>query len=329
MGGRQSPVLVAAGCLALALVLPVVLGDYMVKVLTTAGIYVGLALSLNLITGVAGQFNLGHAAFYGAGAYTAALLAVNLKVAFLPAILAGAAVAAVLGLLLGLPAVRLRDIYLAVTTLGFGEIVRLTLLNWTSVTRGPMGIPGIPYPSLFGVEIGSVTGQYYLMIGIVVPCLLVLWRLTYSPFGMVLRAVRENEVATRTLGIHATAYKLAAFSIGAGVAGLLGGLFAFNAAYISPDNFLFVESISILAMVVVGGLGSFPGVFLGALILSVAPEGLRFMHEYRLVVFGLLMLGMVLVRPQGLISESFSVAWATGRLAGGPGQQQPAAGKGG
>lgn len=305
---------VAAIAVALALLLPLVFDSYFVKVFIMAGCYVGLAASLNLITGVAGQFNLGHAAFYGAGAYTAALMAVNLKLPFSLSLVGGTAMALILGFVLGLPTIRLREVYLSVTTLGFGEIVRLTMLNWISVTRGPMGIPGIPIPKLFGYEFISMTSQYYLMLGILLPSLFVLWRLSYSPFGMVLRAIRENEVATKTLGINPVAYKLAAFTVGAGFAGLIGSFFAFHAAFISPDNFLFAESITILSMVVVGGLGSMPGVILGALILAVAPEGLRFMSQYRLIVFGLLMLTMVLVRPKGLISEAFSVEWAMGRL---------------
>lgn len=294
------------------LLVPLFTADYVIKILIMAGIYIGLASSLNLIFGVAGLLNLGHAAFYGIGAYTAAILSINFQVPFIICLIVGSLVAALSGYLIAFPTSKLRGIFFAVSTLAFGEIMRLVFLNWITVTRGPMGITGIPYPSIFGFEFDSNGSQYYLLMAILVVVLFVLWRISYSPFGMTLRSVRENEEAAETLGIKPHRYKSIAFTISAGTAGLLGGFFAFHVAYINPLNFQFMESITLLAMVVVGGLGSMPGVIIGAVIFSVAPEILRFMAEYRMVIYGLIMVIMILWRPQGIISESVSLSWARG-----------------
>lgn len=306
-----SPLPVSLAAVLMALIIPLVASPYAIKVLIIAGIYVGLACSLNMVFGIGGQLNLGQAAFYGIGAYTSALLSIHFHVPFFITLIAGALLSAGAGFLLALPTIRLKGIYLAVTTLAFGEIVRMIFLNWISVTRGPMGIAGIPVPSLFGFEFGSNASQYYLMLGLLLPALYIMWRLSYSPYGMVLRAVRENEEAAQTLGIDARAYKVKAFVVGSAVAGLFGAFFSFHAAYISPSNFSFMESITLLSMVVFGGLGSMPGVIVAALLLAVAPDVLRFMEEYRMIIYGLLLFLMVLLRPQGIISESLSIKWVS------------------
>ncbi len=309
--------IVALFLFLLGILLPVFIKDqYILRIINMSFIYIILSMSLNLITGVTGQFHLGHAAFYGVGAYTAALLSVKLHVSFVLAFIAGGVGAAFLGLLIGLPTIRLRDIYLTVTTLGFGEIVRLILLNWVSVTRGPMGIPGIPYPEFFGISIRSQIDFYYLIFIVLVISVIVLFRITYSRYGDILRAIRENELAAKTLGINSTFYKVTAFVVGAFFAGLAGSLFAYFSAYISPDSFTFAESINILAMVVIGGLGSMPGAILGALILALAPEGFRFLAEYRMVVVGLLMLGVILWRNSGLIGEQAAIKFMNIRIGG-------------
>lgn len=290
--------------------------QYVLRIINMTFIYVILSMSLNLITGVTGQFHLGHAAFYGVGAYTAALLAVKLHISFLFAFLLGGIFAAFIGFLIGLPTIRLRDIYLTVTTLGFGEIVRLILLNWVSVTRGPMGIPGIPYPSLFGIKIESQLDFYYLLFLVTVITTVILFRITYSHYGNTLRAIRENELAAKTLGINTTLYKITAFVVGAFFAGLAGSLFTYFSAYISPDSFTFAESINILAMVVIGGLGSMPGAIFGAIILAIAPEGFRFLAEYRMVVVGLLMLGVILWRNSGIIGEQTAIKFMNIKIGG-------------
>lgn len=305
-----SPLAVSAFAVLIAAVLPAFATPYVVKLLIMAGIYIGLACSLNIIFGLAGQLSLGQAGFYGIGAYAAALLTVHFHIPYLLALLSGTLLAAGVGYLLALPTIRLKGIYLSVTTLAFGEITRLILLNWISVTRGPMGVTGIPLPSLFGFRFSGNTSQYYLLLGLLIPALYVFWRISYSPFGMILRALRENEEAARTLGINTKAYKIKAFIISGGAAGLFGAFFAFHAAYISPDNFAFMESITILSMVVFGGMGSMPGVIVGALFLSLAPDAMRFLANYRMIIYGLLLFLMVLLRPQGLISEQASLVWA-------------------
>lgn len=308
---RLSPLVLTASALLLAaLLVPLAVTPYVVKVMIMAGIYIALACSLNIIFGIGGMLNLGMAAFYGIGAYTAALLSVHFHLPYLLALAAGALVSAGIGFLIAFPTIRLRGIYLAVTTLAFGEIISLILLNWIDVTRGPMGITGIPYPSLFGFELRSNTSQFYFLLALLVPTLYAMWRLGYSSFGMTLRAIRENEEAAQTLGINVAAYKVKAFVVGSGVAGLFGGYFAFHAAYINPGNFTFAESITLLSMVVFGGMGSVPGVVLGAFLLAVAPDALRFLDHYRMIIYGVLLFLMVLLRPQGLISEAVSLKWA-------------------
>ncbi len=309
--------LIAIILLLIGIVFPFFIKDqYILRIINMTFIYIILSMSLNLITGVTGQFHLGHAAFYGVGAYTAALLAVKLHIPFLIAFIAGGLGAAFIGFLIGLPTIRLRDIYLTVTTLGFGEIVRLILLNWVSVTRGPMGIPGIPYPDIFGLKIMSQIDFYYLIFVVLVLSVITLFRITYSRYGDILRAIRENELAAKTLGINTTVYKVTAFVVGAFFAGLAGSLFAYFSAYISPDSFTFAESINILAMVVIGGLGSMPGAILGAVILALAPEGFRFLAEYRMVVVGLLMLGVILWRNSGIIGEQAAIRFMNMRIGG-------------
>lgn len=306
-----SPQPVAVLVVLAAAVIPLLASPYVLKVLIMAGIYIGLASSLNFIFGIAGQMNLGHAAFYGIGAYTSALLSTEFQVPFLPALAAGALLSAGIGFVIAYPIVRLKGIYLSVTTLALGEIIRLVLLNWVSVTKGPMGITAIPVPSIFGFRFESNANQYYLMLGILVPVVYGLWRLGYSSFGMQLRAIRENEEAAGTLGIHTHAYKVKAFVLGSGVAGLFGAFFSFHAAYINPSNFTFMESITILSMVVFGGLGSVPGVVAGAFLLALTPDVLRFMEHYRMIIYGILLFFMVLLRPQGIFSEAASMKWAS------------------
>ena len=298
---------IAFGALIILLVMPVFLQKaYYLRIFGIAGIYVMLAVSLNFISGLAGQFSLGHAAFYGIGAYTAALVSLNFSASFIISIVAGALVSMIAGVFVGLPAIRLRQVYLAVATLGLGEIVRIVLLNWTDVTRGPMGLPGIPNPLIFNWEVNSAVEYYYLVLIFAAVTIFVFHALSRGKLGLVLRAVRDNEQAVRTTGINTTLYKLLAFVIGGGFAGLAGGLFAFMSSYISPDNFMFNESIIILAMVVIGGLGSLPGSIVGALLLSLAPEFLRFLDDYRMITFGLMLLLMILFRPEGLLSEHWA-----------------------
>jgi branched-chain amino acid transport system permease protein len=289
----------------LAALLPLLVSDqYIVRLMTIAGIYVILAVSLNFVTGYAGQFCLGWAAFYGIGAYTSALIVTKLGLSFWLAFPLAGIVAALFGIILAIPTMRLRDIYLALTTLGFGEIVRLVLLNWTDLTRGSMGIPGIPSPVLFGQSLDSPFFYYYFILSMVLFIIGAMGRMIDSRMGRALIAIRENEIAAKSMGINTTAYKIQAFAIAAFFSGLAGSFYAHYSSYIDPNAFGFGESIAILAMVVLGGMGSTAGAVFGAVMLSLLPEVLRGLAEYRMIIFGGILMIVMLVRPQGFFGNS-------------------------
>jgi len=317
MQKSKNPKVIAAGLLLVTALLPLVItDDYVLRILIMSGIFVILTLSLNLVTGFTGQFCLGWAAFYGIGAYTSALLTMKAGVSFWLAMPLGGFVAALFGLLLGLPTMRLKEIYLAITTLGFGEIIRLIMLNWTDLTRGSMGLPGIPAPSILSYEISSNQAYYYLILALVLVTIIAIRRLIDSRTGRALIAIREDELAAKSMGIDVTAYKMLAFAVGAFFAGLAGSFYAHYTSFIDPHTFSFTESIAILAMAVLGGLGSINGSILGAVILTVIPELLRDIAEYRLIVFGLIMMAVMLLRPQGLFGKARENGSGRGRAKG-------------
>src|ERR1035437_9412792 len=241
-------------------------GGYWFRVATTVGVFAILALSANLVTGTTGLMSLGHAGFYGIGAYTAALLATKLHWPFLLTLPAAGAVTAVFGILLALPTMRLIGIDFAVATLGLGEIIHLTLLNWVGFTRGPMGISAIPGIALKGLFNSSDICHYYAVALVAVVTALVLGRLTHSYYGNALRAVREDDQCAASMGLNVVRLKIQSFAFACFFAGVAGALWAHTTGYISPADFRFSESILILAMMVVGGLGSLPGAVLGAVI---------------------------------------------------------------
>ena len=315
---KKKPHSITTGILLVTVLLPLVItDDYVLRILIMSGIFVMLTLSLNLVTGFTGQFCLGWAAFYGIGAYTSALLTMKAGLSFWLAMPLGGFMAALFGLLLGLPTMRLKEIYLAITTLGFGEIIRLIMLNWTDLTRGSMGLPGIPAPSILSYEFSSNQSYYYFILALVLITVAAMRRLIDSRTGRALIAIREDELAAKSMGIDVTAYKMLAFAVGAFFAGLAGSFYAHYTSFIDPHTFSFTESIAILAMAVLGGLGSINGSILGAVILTVVPELLRGIAEYRLIVFGLIMMAVMLLRPQGIFGKarenSTSRAKARGR----------------
>jgi branched-chain amino acid transport system permease protein len=313
--------------LVAALLVPAVFrSPYVLHVAVLAGIYVILTLSLNIVTGFCGQFSLGHAGFYGIGAYTAALLAVGWGSPFVLNLLAAAAVAGVAGLLIGLPTLRLGGIYLAMATLGFGEIIHLVLLNWLGLTRGPLGIPAIPGPEILGLDLATPARQYYVALALVVLSTVVVSRLVDSGFGEAIQAIRDDEVAAEALGVPTTRLKVITFSVSAALAGVAGAFFAHYATFVSPGSFTLVESILVLSLLVFGGMGSVEGSIAGAVILTVAPEVFRFLAEYRMVIYGAILLGLILFRPQGLLGGfSLGLTRRTGSAAGsGPTDPRPA-----
>jgi branched-chain amino acid transport system permease protein len=289
------------GLLALALVLPLTLNSYYVDILTQVGIYIVLALGLNIVVGLAGLLDLGYAAFYALGAYAYALLSVKLGLPFWLGLPVGAAVAAAFGMVLGLVTLRLRGDYLAIVTLGFIQIVNLVLKNWDEVTNGPNGILGIGRPAIGPFVFSRPIHFYYLILAIVLVTIFALARLSRSRVGRAWVAIREDEVAAAASGVDTTRYKVLAFALGAAWAGLAGVVFAGKFGFISPESFTFFESVFILAMVVLGGMGSIPGVILGAVVLVVVPELLRGVSDYRMLIFGAALVIMMVFRPQGLI----------------------------
>lgn len=284
------------------IVLPLLpVDNFKMRMVIMVGIYMILAMSLNLITGYTGQLSLGHAAFYGIGAYTSAILSMRFGFGFLITAPIAAIIAAIIALLLGIPTLKLQGAYLAIVTLGFSEIVRIIALNWMSLTRGPMGIPGIPRPQILGYQVTSSSGYYYLILILVVLTYISIQRIIKSRIGRAFIAIREDELAAQSMGISTLKYKIMSFTISAFFAGLAGSYYAHFVTYIDPQSFTFNESIQILSMVVLGGMGNMIGVMLGAVVLVLAPESLRFLEDYRMVMYGAVLILMMLVRPQGLL----------------------------
>ena len=289
-----------------ALVFPFLFSTYQTNIMITALMYVVLGLGLNIVVGVAGLLDLGYVAFYAVGAYSYALLNLHFGIGFWTALPIGALLAATFGILLGFPVLRLRGDYLAIVTLGFGEIIRLVLENWNDFSRGPSGISNIPRPGLFGLDMSLETAimyMYYLMIGLVLFTVFVVNRLQNSRIGRAWFALREDEIACQAMGIDKTKTKLTAFALGATWAGMVGVIFAAKTTFVNPASFTFLESAIILCIVVLGGMGSIIGVILAALVLILLPEYLRAFADYRMLVFGAVLVTMMVFRPQGLISN--------------------------
>ncbi len=304
----ERPALMAGSLALLAVIMiamPMVVSFYQTNIMISALLYIMLALGLNIVVGLAGQLVLGYVAFYAVGAYTYGLLHQFFGLGFWACLPIGGFVAIIFGLALGFPVLRLRGDYLAIVTLGFGEIVRLALQNWTSLTGGPRGVGDIPRPGFFGMSMditASTTYVYYLVLAAVVITIVVISRLKNSRVGLALQALREDEIACEAMGIDITRVKLSAFALGSCWAGFAGVIFAAKTTYINPSSFTFMESAMILSMVVLGGMGSITGVVIAALILILAPEYLRAFSEYRMLIFGAIMVIMMIFRPQGLIS---------------------------
>jgi len=287
--------------LAVLCVLPFLVRDYFIDVTILAGIYIILALGLNVVVGFAGLLNLGFVAFYAIGAYTYALLNTKFGFSFWSALPFSMAFTSAAGFLLAIPALRLRGDYLAIVTLGFGEIVRLILNNWDGVTRGPNGISGISRPLILSFSMGGLISYYYLVLVFVLLTLFITKRVYSSKIGRAWIALREDEIAASIVGIDTTKYKLYAFAFGAFWAGLAGAVFAGKMQFVSPESFTFMESVLILCMVILGGLGSITGVILGAFILVLLPEILREVQLYRMLALGIGLVLLMVFRPQGLL----------------------------
>ncbi|XXN65431.1 high-affinity branched-chain amino acid ABC transporter permease LivM [Enterobacter ludwigii] len=308
--------------LIVALAFPFLSSKYLLTVAILGLIYVLLGLGLNIVVGLAGLLDLGYVAFYAIGAYGLALGYQYLGLGFWSMLQLAALLAAFAGALLGFPVLRMHGDYLAIVTLGFGEIIRLVLTNWVAFTGGPNGV-SVPSPTFFGLEFarrardGGVPYHEFLHVTynpnmkfifiyvvLVLVVLLVLWikhRLTRMPIGRAWEALREDEIACRAMGLNHVLVKLSAFMLGASTAGIAGVFFASYQGFVNPTSFTFFESALILAIVVLGGMGSTLGVVLAAFVLTVAPELLRSFAEYRVLLFGMLMVLMMIWRPRGLV----------------------------
>ena len=290
--------------LAVAILLPLIVDKrYLTTIMINCALYGTLALSLNLMTGLLGITSLGHAAFYGLGAYTAALLATKFQVNFLLTFVAGAVVAAVVALILGFPIMRVNGRQLAIITLGFCEIIRILELNWMDLTNGPLGIKGIPTFSLFGIQFKSVYSKYIVALVMLVLTYFIVSSIERSRTGRAIRAIRDNDIAAEAMGINVYYYKILIFSISAAIAGMAGAYYAQYISYIGPQLFTFDQSILILSMVILGGIGSLPGSILGAVLLSSVPELLRGFSEYRQVIYGLVIILMMVLKPNGMLGD--------------------------
>ncbi|MBU4190900.1 MAG: branched-chain amino acid ABC transporter permease [Pseudodesulfovibrio sp.] len=286
--------------LVAALIYPQFAGRYGNDVAISVLIYICLGLGLNIVVGLAGLLDLGYIAFYGVGAYAYALLSLHFGLSFWACLPVAALLAAISGCIIGYPTLRMRGDYLAIVTLGFGEIVRLILNNWMSLTNGPNGILAIPRPELFGFGFASLSSLYYVILGIAVFTVLAVYRLNFSRIGRAWEAIREDETAAELMGVNTFLLKLLAYAMGATFAGLAGAFFAARMRFVGPESFTFLESAMVLAMVVLGGMGSIPGVILGVLALVALPELFRDFELYRMLVFGGVMCTMMLIRPAGL-----------------------------
>ncbi len=284
--------------------------EYFLHILVIFGIYAILAMSLDIIVGYTGIPSLGHAAFSLVGAYTSTLLALNLGFPPLLGMLIGGILASIAGAIVSYPAIKMKGDYLALATFGFGIIAYVVAKNWVSLTRGPMGLPGIPALSVFGFEFSEVW-QYLIfvaLIAFITYFLLIL--LVKRPFGRVLKAIREDERAARALKKNTPLFKLKVFMTGAFFAGIAGALYAHYITFIDPSSFTVMESITILLMVIFGGMGTLRGAILGAFLLIAIPEALRFLGlpssiaaQLRQMLYGLILVILMIFRPQGILGK--------------------------
>jgi branched-chain amino acid transport system permease protein len=306
------------------LLLPVVvlivgtfLPTYPLRILDTILLYAILGLGLNIVVGYAGLLDLGYIAFYAIGAYTYALLSsdqLGIHLPFGVVLPIGAGLAGIAGVLLGIPVLRLRGDYLAIVTLGFGEIIRILVNNLDGLTNGPQGIPRIDPPHLFGFTLETPQDFLFLLTGMLVVVFLFVWRIQDSALGTALSAVREDQDAARGCGIDTTRVKLAAFAFSAMIGGAGGVVFAAMQRFVSPESFTFWESLVIVLVIVIGGLGNLFGALLGATLLILIPEVLRAYADYRLLLYGIALVLVILARPRGLISRDFNPTWLARRL---------------
>jgi branched-chain amino acid transport system permease protein len=304
------------GLLAFAAIFPLFADNYMIDVGITCLIYVCLGLGLNIVVGLCGLLDLGYIAFYAVGAYTYSLLNLTFGLSFWSALPLGIVLGMIVGCIIGYPTLKMRGDYLAIVTLGFGEIVRLVLNNWDSLTAGPNGLFGMKRPVLYYPSFAedgfawatyylkSLPALYYFILVIAILTVIGVRRLDNSRIGRAWIAIREDEVAAELSGVPTTWIKLLAYALGAAFASVAGAFFAAKLSYTNPNFFLFMESCIVLCIVVLGGVGSIPGIVIAAFVLIAAPEVFRGLENYRMLAFGGIMTTMMIIKPEGLIPAS-------------------------
>jgi branched-chain amino acid transport system permease protein len=293
--------ILAAG-VAAALAIPAIAQDaYIIQLLNIAILNAIVVLGLNYVTGWAGQINFGQAAFYGLGAYTTAI-ATKAGLPWITTPLLSAIVVIAASVVLGLPTMRLRTFYLAMTTIGFGEIIRLIIVHWEPVTGGTSGLRAIPGISIFGIGPSGQVQHYYLLVATLALAVAIAIRIRHSLLGRAMIATRDSEIAAEQCGVDTTRTKLLAFMIGAVYAGLAGCLYASSIRFISPDSFSGTQAILLMTMLIVGGMGSIAGCVIGAMVLTILPEALRFLGQWYLVLYGLGVIAVIVLAPGGFAS---------------------------
>ncbi len=290
----------------ITLAFPHVFSMYQTNIMISALIYVMLGLGLNIVIGIAGLLDLGYVAFFAVGAYSYALLNMHFGLGFWIALPLGGLLSMIFGVILGYPVLRLRGDYLAIVTLGFGEIIRLVLENWNEFSKGPSGIANIPKPSFFGVDFSLQANTiflFYIIVGLVIFTIFFINRLENSRIGRAWIALKDDEIACQSMGIDKAKTKLRAFALGATWAGMGGVVFAAKTTFINPASFTIWESVIILCTVVLGGMGSIAGVIVGAMLLILLPEYLRAFAEFRMICFGAVLVLMMVFKPGGMIEN--------------------------
>jgi len=290
----------------ITLAFPHIFSLYQTNIMISALIYVMLGLGLNIVIGLAGLLDLGYVAFFAVGAYSYALLNLYYGLSFWIALPLGGILSAIFGIILGYPVLRLRGDYLAIVTLGFGEIIRLVLENWNDFSKGPSGIANIPKPGFFGMDFSLQTNTiylFYIIVGLVIFTIFFIDRLENSRIGRAWIALKDDEIACQSMGIDKAKTKLRAFALGATWAGMGGVVFAAKTTFINPASFTIWESVIILCTVVLGGMGSITGVILGAMLLILLPEYLRAFAEFRMICFGGVLVLMMVFKPGGMIEN--------------------------
>lgn len=301
---RVPPIWLYLASLAVALILPAVSNDaFLFRILTMIAIWSILALGQNIITGFCGQLSFGQAAFYGIGAYTSVLLTIHFGLPYPLALIASAVVAGFFGLLVGYPAIRIGGDYLFLVTIGFSEIMRLVFLNWDGLTGGAIGIPNVPTIDLFGYQFYTNKDYYLFSVFLLAVIVLGLSRIINSDIGRSFKAIREDEVAAKAVGISVARYKMLAFGLGASLGGVAGSLVAHFLAYVGPDMFTNWESNMAFIIMLLGGMGSIPGTIIGAALLIGTFESARGLVDYRLYIAGGILLAIVLIKPSGIMGS--------------------------